>query len=153
EDLARCRALGRVPSLSLNFGQMGAARAETLMASPHLAGLTALDLGNNSLGARGLRPVLAAHLPRLTALALDDNRLGDVGAQAVAAALALRRWRTLCLAGNDLGVAGVRALAASPHVAGVTSLDVSRNRAIAGAGVEALAASPYLKELRTLDLS
>ena len=45
---------------------------------------------------------------------------------------------------HRIGDAGAQALAASPHLAGLTTLDLYGNR-IGEAGARALAASPYLK--------
>jgi hypothetical protein len=45
---------------------------------------------------------------------------------------------------NSIGDAGAQALAASPHLAGLTTLDLYGNR-IGEAGARTLAASPYLK--------
>jgi Ran GTPase-activating protein (RanGAP) involved in mRNA processing and transport len=51
----------------------------------------------------------------------------------------------LDLSGNHIGDAGARALAASPHMAHITTLNLSGNK-IGPEGAAALAASPTLNE-------
>jgi hypothetical protein len=55
------------------------------------------------------------------------------------------------LRGNRLRDGFVRALAASPHVAGLTSLNLSDN-SIGDEGARALASSPHLSRLTYLDV-
>jgi hypothetical protein len=74
--------------------------------------------------------------------------------EAVAASPLLARLSTLGINrfGDEVGDRGAIALAHSPHVAHLVTLELWRN-AIGRDGVEALAASPYLHDLRFLDLS
>jgi hypothetical protein len=58
----------------------------------------------------------------------------------------------LSLASHDIGEAGARALAASPHLAGLKELDMSRNH-VGAAGAAALTASPRLTGLVRLNLA
>jgi hypothetical protein len=62
-----------------------------LAASPHLAGLTTLDLGWNQIGDAGAQALAASpHLANLTELGLYNNRIGEAGAQALAASPQLK---------------------------------------------------------------
>jgi uncharacterized protein (TIGR02996 family) len=74
------------------------------------------------------------------------------GAQALAASPHLGRLTSLDLAHNEIGDAGAQALAASPHLARLTTLELGDN-AITYAGARALAASPHLARLARLNLS
>jgi hypothetical protein len=154
-ELAACPALARVRALNLNFGNLGGERARTLLSSPYLRSLQALDLGNNRLGIAGFQTVLPAleKLRQLTDLALDDNLLKDSGARRLASSAWVARLTRLNLAGNGLRVAGVQALAASVHLEGLQSLDLSRNTDFGQEGLEALLASPHLGQLTELSLN
>ncbi len=63
------------------------------------------------------------------------------------------RIRSLGMSELALTPAFAGALAASPHAAGLTSLDLSGNPNLALMAAKALADSPYLSRLRALDLS
>ena len=67
------------------------------------------------------------HLGRLTSLSLDRLDLGDEEARAIAGAEAMRTLRWLSLAKNKIGRAGVDALAASPWLASLAVLDLTKN--------------------------
>jgi hypothetical protein len=57
-----------------------------LAVSPHLAGLTTLNLAGNPLGVSGAQALAASpHLARLTSLDLAFCEVGDEGAQALRA--------------------------------------------------------------------
>ena len=118
---------------------IGDVGARALAASPHLGGLTALDLGYNEVGDAGAQALAACPgLAGLTELDLSLNRIGDGGARALASSPRLSRLGTLNLAGNSVGYAGARALVAAPHLACLTKLDLSLNR-ISPRGLRALA--------------
>ncbi len=70
----------------------------------------------------------------------------------VAASPHLARLTKLDLSGNRIGNDGARALARSPYLAALTTLDLSGNY-ISAAGAQFLAASPHLASLTTLSLS
>jgi uncharacterized protein (TIGR02996 family) len=115
-------ALGRAPSLrSLRvddhpFGL----RAGELAAWTGPARLDRLDLAHGRLGPTGLRTLLASPMVRdVAALDLSWNQLGDEGV-AILAEAALPRLRQLWLAGNGIGSAGGRTLAEA--FAGLTTL-------------------------------
>ena len=74
------------------------------------------------------------------------------GARALAASPYLARLTSLELKSNRIGAEGARALAESPHLAHLTSLHLEDNN-IGTEGARALAASPYLARLTSLNLS
>jgi uncharacterized protein (TIGR02996 family) len=90
----------------------------------------------------------------LDSLDLSFNNIGGAGARALAASPTLAGLTTLILSGNGIGPAGARALAASPNLSGLTTLNLSGNGIGDGdGGAEALAASERLTRLTALDLS
>jgi uncharacterized protein (TIGR02996 family) len=109
------------------------------------------------LGARHLLPDLldGPHLHGLAALHLTGARLGTDGVQAVralAAAPALAGLTTLRLGQNDLGDAAAAALARGPYLSTLTTLVLDDN-AIGDTGAWELARSPSLVRLTTLSLT
>src|SRR5262245_45833946 len=103
-DLAGCKLLGRIRSISFESNKLGAGRLATLLASPHLTQLEWLTLNNNALG--------------------------NKGAEVLAASPVLGRLRSLDLTRNHLGAAGVHALVRSPRFAGMRRLILSANGGI-----------------------
>jgi uncharacterized protein (TIGR02996 family) len=154
KSLAKCATLARLSSLSVNSGGMGGERLRTLLSSPHLSGLTALDAGYNKVGLEGMRLLRAAGiaLPALSSLALDDNGLRNSGAAELAQWPLLDQLTHLDLAGNKMTDAGAEALAASPYLARLRSLDLSRNHDLTEAGARALLTSPNLPALADVNL-
>jgi uncharacterized protein (TIGR02996 family) len=140
DELARCPALARLRSLRLNYGHLGPEGVRTFLSSPHLTGLTELDLGNNKLGIRGgfVLAERAPNLPSLSMLALDDNGLRDAGVTALASSPLLGQLTWLNLEAADLTPAGARALAESPHATGLVLLHLSRNERVGLEGARAL---------------
>jgi uncharacterized protein (TIGR02996 family) len=125
-----------VPAWIAAIGDVG---AQVLAASPHLGGLTALDLGSNEVEDAGAQALAACPgLAGLTKFDLSHNRIGDGGARALASSPRLARLGMLNLAGNSVGYAGARALVTSPHLACLTRLDLSWNL-ISPQGLRALA--------------
>jgi uncharacterized protein (TIGR02996 family) len=114
---------------SNGFGDAGAA---ALASSPHLAGLTALNLaGNNAITAAGAKVLASSpHLARLTTLDLGFNDIGDAGAAALASSPHLARLTALNLKANSIGEVGVAALASSPHLARLTTLNLKGTTAV-----------------------
>jgi hypothetical protein len=72
-------------------------------------------------------------------------------AAALAASPHLQNLITLDLAHNTIGEAGAAALAASPHLSNLSHLNLPNNQ-IGPAGAAALAASPHLQNLSALNL-
>ncbi len=90
-------------------------------------------------------------LRRLHALHLTDNGLGNGGLRALLASPHLAGLRCLRLGNNELGDEGAVLLAGAVGLAGLTSLNLSRN-AIGDEGAAALAGSRHLGNLTALDL-
>jgi uncharacterized protein (TIGR02996 family) len=120
----------RLPALAdlrLGATQLPGTALRRLAGWPSLAGLTGLDLSTNLIGPDGAAALAGSpHLGKLRALRLGFNHVGDAGAGALASwpHPALER---LYLARNQLGAEGVRALASSPRLAGLTHLDLDYN--------------------------
>jgi uncharacterized protein (TIGR02996 family) len=70
----------------------------------------------------------------------------------IAAHPALRRARSLSLAGNDLGDEDIRALAGAPALSQLVWLDIRRNPRIGPASLAILAGAPALQTLEVVDL-
>src|SRR5205823_11357767 len=135
---------------------------ESLAYSRNLENLTSLDLGGNDVGDDG-----AAVLSAFPALhGLESLMLWNAsgyyslamharGALALAQSGMLGRLRRLNLNDHQIGDGGLRELASSEELSGLTHLEVQRNAIgeIGDAGIEALALSPPLTRLRHLDLS
>jgi uncharacterized protein (TIGR02996 family) len=79
------------------------------------------------------------------------ERIGDEEAAALAACPHLAGITSLRLGFNQIRAAGTAALASSPHLACLTSLHLEVNQ-IGAAGAQALASSPHLARLTNLDL-
>lgn len=95
-------------------------------------------------------PIQRLHLlvPRMPLALPPDSRLN---AAALADSPHLRRLRTLDLQHNRLDSGDVRALLVSEHLTNLTELDLSHNR-IGDSGVRSLANSPLLTRLKSLNL-
>jgi uncharacterized protein (TIGR02996 family) len=148
--LAESPHLAGLTTLRLPCCDIGTAGAEALAASPHLARLQRLDLQDNDIRTEGARALARApHMTNLTDLNLQGNRLSSVAVQALAEPPTLRPSR-LDLSGNMLGERSARALVRSPGGARLSGL---RFDCLGPPGVKALASSPRLADLTTLDLS
>jgi uncharacterized protein (TIGR02996 family) len=116
EALAKTPALARLRTLDLYDAWWNVAPLPLLSHSPHLAGLTTLILGGYELG------------------------LGDEAVSSFAdPGCRLRSLRRLHLSYSEIGDAGARALAGSPHLASLERLDLTGNP-IGRAGRRALRA-------------
>jgi uncharacterized protein (TIGR02996 family) len=139
-------ALGRAGCLSnlrwLGLDSCGPGLREglrSLIESPALQSLVALDLSANDLGDKGAS--LLASLPalaRLRELDLSNSKMGAKGAMALAASPGVARLSRLALYYNEIGDAGAKALASSPYLGGITSLEVLHSNRITDAGRAAL---------------
>ncbi|QJW98924.1 TIGR02996 domain-containing protein [Frigoriglobus tundricola] len=183
--LAASPLLARVRALDLCSGDLGNAGLVALLRSPFLKQLEALDLGFNGLDDGGVDALArCCHLLELTTLALNDNdritgcglraladspffagltaldvsgnEIDAAGAAAVVGSRAMDRLRTFSVNNNNIGDAGVKALAASPLFARVLADDSKlelRSNAIGPIGAAALAACPALAACTELDLT
>jgi len=92
-------------------------------------------------------------LERLIGLEIEGGKqIGDAGAKALANSPHLANLASLTLGNHQIGDAGVKALANSPHLTNLRILELKCNR-IGDAGARALAKSRHLANLRTLNLS
>jgi uncharacterized protein (TIGR02996 family) len=152
--LAGCVRLARLDALDLNYGKLGAGRAELLFSSPHLGRLRLLDLGNNNIGQSGVQ-ALAAATPRLSGLrllALDDNNLGDTGATTLLSSPLLGQLRALNLEGNDLTDATLDRVGSTPAASGLLQLHLGRNNDVTPEAFTRLLRSEHLRNLRKVFL-
>jgi Ran GTPase-activating protein (RanGAP) involved in mRNA processing and transport len=150
-----------------------------LAQSPHLRRLETLSIDPNadrhSVRALAASPLAAAcrpglgdllarrewpqewqkHLENLHngRLTLWHQRLGDGPIARLAGVSGLARVRELDVGGNDLTVAGLRALLASPHLTGLRLLRLSFNDRLGDEGAELVANCPNLAGLRSLKMS
>jgi uncharacterized protein (TIGR02996 family) len=93
----------------------------------------------------------SAYLGRIEWLDLEKNDLGDCDLEALAASPHLGGLSTLLLWGNSIGDAGLVSLVGA-HLPRLVQLDLTNN-VIGDAGVMALAAAPLLSRLTILDLT
>jgi uncharacterized protein (TIGR02996 family) len=154
-DLAASPYLPRVTGLDLSHQPLTREGLQKLLNSPHLTGLTSLNLRGthlcNSLGMRFLAGCPA--LANLTALDLSDHHNEDRPSRRAF-------WeRYHGRSGpRDEGIvvvpAAVEALAKSPHLSRLTELRLGGHQYhLIPETMEALAASPLLERLTALDLS
>jgi uncharacterized protein (TIGR02996 family) len=183
-ELAGSGALARLKRLSLRDHRVGPGGLQVLLDSPRLMGLEELDLAGN----RRLPPLLeilvaGEGLSRLRALDLADSSpefhlrdgsqpdgqtwgrlanlvrlglrgaedLGDEGAAALAGTPALGNLRSLDLAGCGLGSEGALALLRSPSLGRLTTLRLDGNPFDVGV-LRTLAGAPVCPRLRRLTL-
>jgi uncharacterized protein (TIGR02996 family) len=175
--LAESSLAGGLEALDLAHNRLGDAGVQALAESPHMGGLRRLNLSANQVGPAGTRALAnAKSMSGLASLHLRTNRLGNgladlAGAPGLRGLTALRvsnnnigpaavaafagdppgRLALLDLAWNPLDDDAVRALAASPGLAGLAALDLGYTQLGDGAAA-ALAASPHLGNLAALNL-
>ena len=155
--LARTSALPCLRELRLNDnGRLTADGSAALAEAPGLSGLELLDVSANDIGPAGVRAVIdSPYLGRLHTFAVHSNRIGDTGAEALAGSELLARMLAhepkLMLRGCGIGPAGMRALAASPHLTAARELDLTGNN-LGDDGTRELAESECLPNLRRLVL-
>ena len=122
-------------------------------ASPHLAGLSALDLRENVLHEDVLRSLAGSpHLGRLRELNLARTDTSGAGLEALVTSGRIASLIRLDLHNNPIGNRGAAALAGPPGLPALTMLDLGSAR-IDDGGVELLASSPHLSRLQVLRLS
>jgi Ran GTPase-activating protein (RanGAP) involved in mRNA processing and transport len=156
--LARSATLTGLRSLALNDnGQITWDGARAIAESPHLAGVTEMDLAGNDINDAGIRAVACSGtMTRLHTLRMDRNPIGDAGVAAMVESTLMRRMLARCphldLRANAIGPVGADVLADAPDLAQVAGLDLDKNY-LGDRGVMALAGSGRLTSLRTLRLS
>lgn len=120
-----------------------------LAASPHLAGVRALDLSYNELGAAAVDALGGARF-RLEELDLSGRAFDAAAAERLAASPSFATLRRLRLRGADLGVEGAATLARAP-LPDLEELDLSETR-LGPDAAEAFFGALTLPRLRTLRL-
>jgi uncharacterized protein (TIGR02996 family) len=152
--LATAGRLPRLSVLDLNCTYLKPGSLQPLSGSPLLAQLTELRLAsNNDLEAGDLSALLeSSALPALKALVLGSVKMGDAAAQVVARCAALQGLTRLEIPCGGLSADGVKALAASPHLTNLETLNLFSNKGTSAAA-EALAASATMANLRSLTVS
>jgi uncharacterized protein (TIGR02996 family) len=122
-------------ALTLTHCGLTDADVEALVRLPSLHGLRFLALGDNAIGPDGAAALAAAPWQNLSCLVLYGNDLGDRGAAALSSP-SLAKLTSLNLSGDVIGPDGARAIAASPHLGGLSNLILSEKPL----GAEGLAA-------------
>jgi uncharacterized protein (TIGR02996 family) len=151
EVLASSPFLQQLTRLILRGGSLGE-RGGRFLASPTFANLSRLELYGTDLGSEGTAALAAAPWTGLTHLTLWANQVGDAGVIALANSPVAGHLQALYLGLNwSITDEGVRALANSSHLDGLTSLDLC-HAYLGPAGARALAASPCLKSVTWLRL-
>jgi uncharacterized protein (TIGR02996 family) len=160
--LSACPALARLELLDLYVAALGPEGLRSLFASPYLAGLRHLHLGDED-STPAVAEELAASplLPRLESLALwgfQDSDLGDTGVRTLVSSPGVAGLKTLDLMHNRIRAEGAQAVAASPWLTGLTALYLGRSACgyttndIGPQGARALAGAANLAGLTTLGL-
>jgi uncharacterized protein (TIGR02996 family) len=141
--------LAGIPALEVLNGPAPVSR---LLDTPHLGGLERLRLVNCEIDARAVyRLANTQGMPSLAALELPFNKAGSAGLAALARSPLLPRLFRLNLEANQIGPRGIRALADAPVAEGL-HLKLAFNR-VRCRGAKILAASPVFKLLASLDLA
>jgi Leucine-rich repeat (LRR) protein len=134
---------------SLYNNQVGAKGAEALLRA--MPSLKVLDISRNDLGDAGLE-ALAKRGLKLSSLDISSDCFTAAGVRSLAAASTSQELRHLNLRFNhEFAAEGVEAIATSPHLSRLLSLDLSHCE-IGPNGARALARSPYLRSLESLNL-
>ena len=125
--LASSSLLNRITSLNLEhtgtYKFISAKGVASLIGSPNLTALTALNLANNKLGDRAAELLAASHnMHALTKLTLAHNKINYRGAASLAASRHLTGLHILDLGYNNIGSRGIAALAASTNLNTLTAL-------------------------------
>jgi uncharacterized protein (TIGR02996 family) len=146
--LVQSPLLADVEELDLCQGDLGNGGVNLLVRSPHLGAVRSLDLGFNGLDDAGARILArAATLTGLRSLALNDN--GQItwdGARAIAESPHFAGLTELDLAGNDINDAGIRAIACSRTMTRLHTLRMDRNP-VGDAGIVAMVESSLLRRM------
>lgn len=144
----------RVRRLDLFSTSVTGVGLAALAASPVARTLENLRLAHNAIAAEGIEAFVDSRaFVRLADLDLNHCGLDDAAMARLSRRRGWRSLRRLSLADNDIGTAGVTALAESFVLAHVQKLGLSQNRRLGAEGVVALAASPRVSNLRELFLS
>jgi uncharacterized protein (TIGR02996 family) len=151
-SLAACAQLACVTALDLREQAISERGLEALGGSPHLGRLRSLDLSGGTCAGAGLRRLLGGgSLRPLRRLRLRGNPVGAGGAAALAATANLPELADLDLASARLNDSAALALAESVALGELKILRISYNYTVTEAGVRALLASPRLAGLTLVE--
>lgn len=145
--LANTEAAKNLTRLRSSDGRLGDAGVRVLCDSPHLSGLTSLELPRHHIGPQGAHAIATAF--KLQRLELDENPLGDSGIEALSTMETLRELR---LHRVGMGKTGLTALATSPALRNLQTLLMPANQP-GLEGFAALGASQTLKALSELNVA
>lgn len=145
--------LARVSRLDLSNQRLHDADAALIAECPNLSSLVHLDLSFNTVGIAGMRALVKSdHLPALNSLTINHNRqVGMSASEALVDSPLAGQLQHLCLSHHEFWNEPVKLIASAPRLKGLRTLDLSEN-GITDAGAIALAGSPYLTELERLTL-
>lgn len=152
-EIAELPQLEQIVFLGLRAVSLDGDDVRAIAHSPHLAGLTELDLNDNPFGPGGAAALASSpNLRSLESLELGNCAIGPDGTGALAHSGLLQTVRRLNLASNGIGSEGLRALVASPHLGNLRALFLGWN-GLGDDGARALATAPNLGQLEALDLA
>ncbi len=150
--LVSCAWLNRLYMLGLAAGvERAGAGLAAIFDSPHLVNLRHLVLCHNRIGPEGVTSLTRSGIGRLQVLCLVAEDIGVAGVEALANWTGLRGLTNLELGQNGIGSVGVEALCASTPLNGVVALRVEDNQ-IGPPGARALARTESLGRLKDLNI-
>ena len=147
---------GNLQTLSLANCKLPAPDAVHLFSLPVMVGVRSLDLSDNPIQTAGFEAVAQNSSPTrqqgVEILKLRSTYPGVPGVRALARSASLKGLSWLDLSSNRLGPTAIKLLAESEQIRGLRVLDLSNNP-IGEAGARALAESPHLEGLVELVLT
>jgi uncharacterized protein (TIGR02996 family) len=152
--LANSRHLAQLTHFYVWTNSIGVEGARAVIRSHHLRRVIELHVGGNQIGDEVVCELAGTpHLSSLTGVWLWDNQLTDESLLALARSTVLTRLETLYLNFNDFTDVGIEALVRSPTVAHLKVLWMNEMTTPLGvATLHAIASSPYLTQLTTLNV-
>ena len=160
DDVLACPAMARLRGLDLSTSPLPDSAVKQIAACKHFDSLRELALDASALTGGACRALMRSeHLAGLTDLTLavpfDRDAAGNTLTAALAAEPGLRRITRLTLRGCHVGPAGAKALAGSPHAAGLRYLAISgggysAETRLGPKGMQALVGSKNLSGLTAL---
>jgi len=141
ELLLKAKWLPRIHRLIVR-GELGDEGFASLVASPAIANLRALNVTANELGGEAIA-ALQANLPRCRTLVLTGNPIGDEGLGGLAQWQHLGELETLYLGNCELSSSGIDQLLEGPPLTKLAKLTLTDNEL--GSGVAALFAKRAAK--------
>jgi len=135
--LATHPTAAKVRVLDLRGAKLTVAGIRKLCSSSYLTQIHTLDLWDNPFGNAGLKELLRwRYLSGLRWLNLEQTKITTVGAIALAECSAIGELRELLIGGNHIRADGCRALARSPHLNRLTTLNLYEVPGIEDAAVQ-----------------